>query len=94
MRRALVIAAALVTTVLGGCSSASKKYTAIPAKGQTPAQLAIDMDVCERSAQGYKDDSAAGAAFATGGPATVTTRNAYERKYVECMTTRGYTFKE
>ena len=67
---------------------------AVPAKGQTPAELGSDTTDCELSALAYKNENAAGAALGGGWLGMATNHNAYQRKYVECMTARGYTVKD
>jgi hypothetical protein len=49
---------------------------------------------CEATAQAYKDENAAGAAIGGGWLGMATNHNAYQRKYAECMTAKGYTFKD
>ena len=92
MRDRLIALGLLVA--LTGCSAASTAYVAIPAKGQSQAQLASDTEACEATAKAYKDEHAAGAAIAAGFLGMATNHNAYQRKYAECMTLRGYSFKD
>lgn len=80
--------------LLTGCQTASKAYTAIPAKGQTSAQLFEDTALCESTAQAYRDKHESGAMIGGGFLGMATNHNAYQREYVTCMTAKGYTFKD
>lgn len=91
---ARALAVFILMAALTACSAASKAYTAIPAKGQTAKALAVDTDTCESTAKAYKDEHSTGAIIGGGFLGMATNHNAYQRKYVECMTAKGYTFKD